>query len=191
MGEAAALVPVKAFGAAKLRLAAAMGASEREALARGMAETVVRAAAPLPVHVACDDLAVASWAEGVGAAIVWAPGTDLNGAVQKGFASLSGSGYEMVIVAHADLPHAQRLDRVLEGTASPGITVVPDRADDGTNVIAVPTSATGFTFSYGPASFTRHLSEAARVGHPARVLRIPDLQWDVDSPVDLLLPIVS
>lgn len=185
------LVPVKAFGAAKVRLAAAMGAGEREALARGMAEIVVRAAAPLPVHVACDDPAVASWAEGIGAAIVWAPGTDLNGAVQKGFACLAASGCEIVIVAHADLPHAQRLDRVLEGSAAPGITIVPDRADDGTNVIALPTSAAGFTFSYGPKSFARHLSEAARLGRAARVLRIPDLQWDVDSPDDLPLPVDS
>lgn len=191
MGEAAVLVPVKAFGAAKLRLSGALGAGEREALARGMAEVVVRAAAPLPVHVACDDPAVASWAEGIGAAIIWVPGTDLNGAVQKGFAYLATSGCETVIVAHADLPQAQRLDRLLEGVPSANITIVPDRADDGTNVIAIPATASGFIFSYGPASFGRHLSEAARLGHTVRVLRIPDLQWDVDSPEDLPLPVDS
>lgn len=182
---AAVLVPVKAFGAAKLRLQAALGANERVALARAMAEVVVAAAAPLPVFVVCDDEDVATWAEAAGAGIIWAPGTDLNGAVQKGFSDLSTAGFEMVIVAHGDLPHARRLDRVIEGTLSPRITLVPDRADDGTNVIALPAATTGFTFAYGPASFSRHMAEAERHGHSPRVLRLPDLQWDVDCPQDL------
>lgn len=182
---AAVLVPVKAFAAAKLRLRAALGESERVTLARSMAEVVVAAAAPLPAFVACDDDGVASWAEAMGAGIIWSPGTDLNGAVQKGFVDLSASGFEMVIVAHGDLPHAQRLDRVIDGTAGPCITLVPDRADDGTNVAAVPTAVAGFTFSYGAASFSRHLAEALRNGHPPRVLRLADLQWDVDAPEDI------
>lgn len=179
------LVPVKAFGAAKLRLETALSATERAALARAMAEVVVAAAAPLPVFVVCDDQDVATWAEAAGAGVIRAPGTDLSGAVQKGFGDLSTTGFETVIVAHGDLPHARRLDRVIEGTTSPRITLVPDRADDGTNVIAVPAAATGFTFAYGPGSFSRHMVEAQRHGHRPRVLRLPDLQWDVDCPEDL------
>lgn len=179
------LVPVKAFGAAKLRLGPALSATERVTLARAMAEVVVAAAAPLPVFVVCDDHEVATWGEGVGAGIIRAPGTDLNGAVQKGFADLTAMGFGIVIVAHGDLPHARRLDRVIEGTPSPRITLVPDRADEGTNVMAVPAGAAGFTFAYGPASFSRHMAEAHRHGHRPRVLRLRDLQWDVDCPEDL------
>jgi 2-phospho-L-lactate/phosphoenolpyruvate guanylyltransferase len=61
---------------------------------------------------------------------------------------------------------------------------VPDRRDDGTNVLAVPADA-GFRFAYGPGSFRRHTEEAARLGLPLRVLRPADLTWDVDVPADL------
>jgi 2-phospho-L-lactate guanylyltransferase len=87
-----------------------------------------------------------------------------------------------VTVAHADLPRAWGLDAV--GLA-PGITLVPDRFGNGTNVMVVPTSA-GFRFSYGPGSFARHLAEAERTGLPVRVLDLPDLAWDVDEPGDVV-----
>lgn len=182
--SAAVLVPVKAFAAAKVRLAPALAAPDRAALAQTMAEAVVAAAAPLPVAVACDDQGVAAWAEALGAAVIWSPRAGLNGAVQRGFAALGSEGFEVVVVSHADLPHARHLDRTL---GFDGVTLVPDRRDDGTNVIAVPT-ASSFRFAYGPSSFARHLAEAARVGCRVRVLRLPDLQWDVDTPDDLPLP---
>lgn len=183
--RAAVLVPVKAFADAKVRLSPALSAPERAALARTMAERLIAAANPIPVAIACEDRGVATWAEGQGASVVWTPDTDLNGAVQQGFDRLVDDGYDLVIVAHADLPHAQRLDRVVDFEQ---ITIVPDRRDDGTNVLAVPASARGFAFTYGPASFSRHLEQATRSHCGVRVLRLPDLQWDVDTPDDLPLP---
>jgi 2-phospho-L-lactate guanylyltransferase len=183
--RAAVLMPVKDFAAAKVRLAAALDARDREALARSMASRVVVAAAPMPVFVACDSPDVAMWAGTVGATVVWTPRLGLNGAVQHGFERLASEGFDVVVVAHADLPHASGLDRVVD--LEPGVAVlVPDRHDDGTNVLAVPASAAGaFTFAYGPGSFDRHVAEATRVGLTARVLRLPELQWDVDTPDDL------
>ena len=67
----------------------------------------------------------------------------------------------------------------------PGVTLVPDRYGNGTNVIALPTGA-GFRFSYGPGSFARHRAEAERLGLPVRVLDLPDLAWDVDEPADMV-----
>ena len=180
------LVPVKAFAAAKARLAPALAADERAALARTMAEAVLRAAAPLPVAVACDDDAVAAWARALGATVVWTPGLGLNGAVQAGFASLLADGAGLVVVAHGDLPQAIDLARFDDGF--PGITLVPDRHDDGTNVAVVPAAAAAFRFAYGVGSFARHLAEAERTGVPVRVVRAPELQWDVDTPHDLLTP---
>lgn len=189
MTNAVVLVPVKAFTDAKARLAPALSAADRAALARTMAERVVGAAAPLPVCVACDDEAVAAWAASVGASIEWTPGLGLNGAVQQAFAGLVGAGFDVVVVAHADLPHAAGLAR-LAGNPS-AVVLVPDRRDDGTNVLAVPSSAAsaGFTFAYGPGSFARHVAEAARVGLGVVVERLPELQWDVDTPDDL--PVIT
>jgi len=184
------LVPVKAFTAGKARLAPALDAAARADLARAMAEQVLRAAAPLPVAVACDDAEVATWARERGATIVWTPGVGLNGAVQQGSAELVADGADHVVVAHADLPRAAGLSRLVAPAPFDGVVLVPDRRDDGTNVAVIPATvlAAGFTFAYGVGSFARHRAEAARVGAAVRVARIAELQWDVDTPDDLVEP---
>lgn len=177
----AVLVPVKSFGEAKLRLAPALDASDRADLARAMATHVVTSAAPLPTAVVCDDADVAAWARDLGALVVWEPERGLNRAVEAGVARLGTGGARRVVVAHADLPEAGRLEWVARFA---GVTLVPDRGDNGTNVICVPADA-GFTFSYGPGSFSRHGGEAHRLGLPLRVVREPSLAHDVDLPADL------
>ena len=177
----AVLIPVKAFAEAKLRLAPALGAEERAALARDMATHVVQSAAPLPVAVVCDDNGVREWAESVGAEVVWRPGTGLNGAVRSGVDHLGDSGFDRVIVAHGDLPRAGSLAPLGDW---PGITLVPDRRNDGTNVIALPGDCP-FEFSYGRASFARHTAEAQRLGCSLRILRDPAFGLDIDLPADL------
>ena len=174
-------VPVKAFSRANGRLAPVLDAEARAALARIMADRVLAAAHGLPVTVACDDEEVAAWARAGGASVAWTPGTDLNGAVTAGVAGLAADGVARVVVAHADLPDAEDLRGVASGE---GVTAVPDRRDDGTNVLALPTGA-GFVFAYGPGSFHLHRAEAARLGLPFTVVRAQDLTRDVDSPDDL------
>jgi 2-phospho-L-lactate/phosphoenolpyruvate guanylyltransferase len=176
------LIPVKAFAEAKRRLDPALDEVERVALARAMADHVLSAAAPLPVAVVCDDNQVAEWARLRGALVIWEPGRGLNGAVEAGVAHLRDGGVDQVTVAHADLPRAAELASV--GVAG-GITLVPDRFANGTNVIALP-SASGFRFSYGPGSFARHRAEADRVGLSVHVLDRPDLAWDIDEPGDVV-----
>ncbi|MGH9209371.1 MAG: 2-phospho-L-lactate guanylyltransferase [Acidimicrobiales bacterium] len=184
MPSAAVVVPVKAFRAAKLRLAPALEPPARAALARGMADVVVAAAAPLPVVVVCDDEDVRTWADAAGADVVWCPGRGLNGAVADGVAWLRRHEVTTAIVAHADLPLATSLAWVAR---FPGVTLIPDRRRDGTNVAAVPTDA-GFQFAYGPGSFARHQAEAARLLLPVRVVHDGALGWDVDVPGDLAWP---
>jgi 2-phospho-L-lactate guanylyltransferase len=181
LGARAVLVPVKDFSVAKLRLAPALPPAERARLAQKMAEQVIRAAGSVPVAVVCDDTAVAAWARGLGALVVWAPERGLNHAVQDGVRQLTRLGVEHVTVAHADLPLADDLSWVGDWS---GVTLVPDRRDDGTTVIGLPADC-GFVFSYGPGSFRRHLAEAERLGLVARVVRSPALSWDVDVPGDL------
>jgi 2-phospho-L-lactate guanylyltransferase len=180
----AVLVPVKGFSVAKARLAAVLDPASRATLARDMADRVLLAARSLPVMVACDDDEVAAWAEAAGATVAWTAGLGLNGAVGAGVDILTAGGARRVVVAHADLPRARDLTVVAVGE---GVVAVPDRHDDGTNVLAIPTGA-GFEFAYGPASFARHTAEAARLGLDLSVLRPPDLTWDVDVPADLEHP---
>jgi 2-phospho-L-lactate guanylyltransferase len=182
--DAAVLVPVKDFRQAKVRLAGALAPDQRAALARSMATNVVAAARPLPVFVVCDDAEVAAWAEAFGAAVVWRPGLGLNGAVTDGVRWLGTEGFDRVTVAHGDLPLALDLAWI---AARPGLTLVPDRRDDGTNVVSVRTAA-GFTFAYGPGSFRRHAAIGRALGLPVRVVREPRLGWDIDEPADLVHP---
>ncbi len=175
------LVPVKAFGEAKARLAPTLDAAGRENLARVMATRVLAAARPLPVAVVCDDPDVASWALLHDAMVLPEPGRGLNGAVEAGVERLGAAGATEVLVVHADLPFAQKVAQL---AGFEGVTLVPDRRDDGTNVVCVPTGA-GFRFHYGPGSFARHRAEAQRLDLAWRVVRDPELTWDVDVPGDI------
>ncbi|HTT86592.1 MAG TPA: hypothetical protein VMF60_04435, partial [Acidimicrobiales bacterium] len=115
------------------------------------------------------------------------PRRGLNGAVESGVARLAGLGADEVMVAHGDLPLAHGLESL---AGYDGITLVPDRRDDGTNVVCLPARAP-FRFSYGPGSFLRHRAEARRLGLASRVVRHPDLAWDVDVPADIPAEFVS
>jgi 2-phospho-L-lactate/phosphoenolpyruvate guanylyltransferase len=181
LGPEVVLIPVKAFRQAKRRLGTTLGEPEREQLVRTMAAHVVSACAPLPVAVVCDDEPVAEWAEAHGATVVWAPGHGLNGAVRTGLDLLTSAGARWVTVAHGDLPRAKGI-----GTLPPfdGVTLVPDRRDDGTNVLRLP-AVPDFRFAYGPGSFRAHRAEATRLGLAVRVVRSPDLAYDVDWPADV------
>ena len=179
----AVLVPVKRFEEAKLRLAPALDGPARAALAREMAEQVLRAAAPSPVTVVCDDQGVADWAAAAGVGVLWTAGLGLNGAVAEGVRHLRDRGYERVVVAHADLPLAG--PGSLAALPRGGVVLVPDRHDDGTNVASVPASA-DFPWAYGPGSFRRHREAARALDLELTVVRDPALGWDVDTPEDLV-----
>jgi 2-phospho-L-lactate/phosphoenolpyruvate guanylyltransferase len=181
LGSQVVLIPVKSFTQAKRRLGASLLEPDRVALVRSMATKVVHACEPLPVAVVCDDADVAEWAIALGAAVLWEPGHGLNGAVRSGVDQLAEAGVAWVTVAHGDLPRAQGLGTL---DAFDGVTLVPDRVDDGTNVLRLPTSC-AFEFHYGPASFRTHRAEAVRLGLPVRVLRVPALAYDVDWPADV------
>ncbi len=179
--ETAVLIPVKAFAEAKLRLAPKLKASERADLARKMANHVVSCAKPLTVAIVCDDPEVRAWGKSIDAEVIWCPGTGLNGAVRKGVDHLHNAGFSHTIVAHGDLPLARSL--VPLGNW-PGITLVPDHRNDGTNVIALP-CASDFQFHYGAGSFQRHLHEAQSKKCSLQVLRDLSFGLDIDIPEDL------
>lgn len=184
--RAQVLVPVKAFHRAKQRLADHVAPEIRSRLARTMADSVLRAAAPLDVVVVCDDEDVRLWALDAGADVCWTPGRDLNAALTAAVDQAAGSGVERVVIAHADLPFATDLARFADGGLE-GVFIVPDRHGEGTNVMSLPT-APRFALSYGPGSRALHSQAAGDAG--LTVIEVVDaaLGWDIDEPMDLTPP---
>ena len=176
----AVLVPIKDFRHAKNRLSNRLDASERESLARTMARQVLEAAEGFSIHVVCDSEEVVVWAKSVGAEVIAVTQPGLNAAITEAMFEIADK-FTHAIIVHADLPHAKSLD----GIASPNaVSIVPDRHGRGTNVLSLPTG-TPFKFHYGDGSLFSHMDEAISQGLDLKVLQIPELQWDVDTPEDL------
>jgi 2-phospho-L-lactate/phosphoenolpyruvate guanylyltransferase len=129
------LIPIKAFSEAKKRLSSRVTSADRNALARAMAAQVIASARPMPTFVVCDDAEVGAWALDHGAFVLSEPGRGLNGAVAAGVSQLRERGFDRVVIAHSDLPLAIDLAWIANFE---GITIVPDRAASGTNVISIP-----------------------------------------------------
>ncbi len=178
---AAIVVPIKSFDLAKGRLSDALTPTKRAALAERMAATVLAARKGLPLWVVCDDEVVAEFATHHGARVLWRASAGLNTAVRDGADFVATKGFDRVIIAHADLPLASDLRWVASGD---GVTIVPDRRGDGTNVMCVPTGV-DFRFRYGIGSAAAHQTEAQRLGLELRVVPDERLGWDVDVPEDL------
>jgi 2-phospho-L-lactate guanylyltransferase len=181
--EAGVVLPLRSFSHGKARLEARLGRARREALVRDMADHVVRAARPMPVVVVTSAPEVIDWAAAHGLQCIDDPGT-LDGAASAGRDHLRSQGYGRVVIAHGDLPFARSLAEVSGDGADLTVVIVPSHRDDGTPVIAVPTDVP-FEFSYGPGSFTRHCEHTHALGLRLRVVRDPDLEFDVDEPDDL------
>jgi 2-phospho-L-lactate guanylyltransferase len=183
----AVLIPVKRFTSAKGRLTDVLSSAQRSDLARWMAARVVDVVAETPTFVACDDDEVASWARSRGAEVIWGAGLGLNGAVDDGVTRIAAEGFDQVLVSHADLPRPSRLLHVVRPG---GITLVPDRRHDGTNVMSFPT-ASPLAASYGGGSFARHLAQALEhSGVAVEVCHDPDLSLDLDTARDLAHPLI-
>jgi 2-phospho-L-lactate/phosphoenolpyruvate guanylyltransferase len=180
---AGVVVPVRAFALGKARLAERLTPAERTDLARRFASRVVTAAGALPTVVVSSAPEVRAWADELGVVTIADPGT-LDGAAEAGRSHLAELGCVRVVVAHADLPFARTLGPVAGDGDAPVMAIVPDHRDDGSPVLSLPVAAE-FRFSYGPGSFRRHVAEAERVGLSVRVVRDPDLAFDVDVPADL------
>ncbi len=177
------VVPIRAFALGKARLADHLTSEDRAELAQRLAECVVAAAADLPVLIVSSDDDVRRWAAARSLAILDDPGS-LDAAAAAGRSWLAAAGASRVVVAHADLPRATTFRRVIGDRGQPIVTLVPCHRDDGTPVLSVPAHGE-FTFRYGLGSFRRHAAEARRRGFAVRVVRDPDLAFDVDTPGDL------
>jgi 2-phospho-L-lactate guanylyltransferase len=182
---ASVVIPIRSFEAGKSRLGAELDAGRRAELLRAMAENVVAAAESMPVAVVSNAGEVRRWAAALGLIVLDDPGT-LDLAAAAGFGWAAAAGFGRVVVAHADLPLARSLAPVVTDGCRPVVTAVPCHRDDGTPVLSVPTTASGFVFAYGPGSFRRHAAAARAAGLAFRVRRDGRLGRDVDAPEDLV-----
>jgi len=180
----AVLLPVKGFSDAKARLEPVLSAENRASLAAFTAAGVLEAAEGVDTFVVCDNDEVAQWARERGAMVVRQHSAGLNGAVANGVDTATYKR-EWVLIAHSDLPFPEALLSVIDlDLVTTTVTIVPDRHLDGTNVLVVPERC-GFTFHYGPGSFSAHQAEAERIGLPVRVIQHEQLGLDIDTPEDL------
>ena len=183
----AVVVPVKAFDAAKARLHGALDDTERSRLARWTASRVIEAARPACTFVACDSDDVATLAESLGASVLWCPGLGLNGAIDHAVDTITGKGFDHVLVAHGDLPLADRLTRLAR---TGEVVIVPDRRREGTNVLVRP-CALDLRAAYGPGSYRTHLTAAIATGAPVHVRLDRRLALDIDTVDDCRHPLVA
>jgi 2-phospho-L-lactate guanylyltransferase len=184
----AVLVPVKRFTAAKGRLTGVLADDDRARLAEWMASGVLEVVAEIPTFVACDDREVADWATRMGAQVIWGADLGLNGAVDDGVRHIVSEGFDHVVVTHADLA---RPDALLDVARDGGITLVPDRRHDGTNVMSFPATHP-IEASYGGGSFARHLEQAlAWRSVPVEVRFDLHLSLDLDTARDLAHPLIQ
>ncbi len=178
-----AAIPIKPFGVAKRRLAGRLDAVTRSRVGRAIAARTAEAAtdAGALVAVVTSDDGVAGWARSHGyltidESAVAEPG--LNGAATAAMLEAARRQRSWAVI-HADLPLITPAALLPVFARARTTTVLVPSYDGGTNVVAGCGSA--FNFSYGPASFHRHLA-----AHPGSVVCIdPALALDLDNNVDL------
>jgi 2-phospho-L-lactate/phosphoenolpyruvate guanylyltransferase len=184
-----AILPVKSFGAAKQRLAPALGSGSRQALAQAMFADVLaslrRVAGLDSVAVVTADPVARAAARGERVLVL----RDTAQAGQSAAASIGISyalaeGFERVLLVPGDTPLLDP-DEVTELLAAPrSVSIAPDRHGTGTNalVLAPPDAIVP---SFGPGSLKRHVTAAAAAGVSDAVEEIPTLMLDVDTSADL------
>ena len=188
-----AVLPVKDLGDAKQRLGGLLDAAERRRLARAMAEDVLETLTRVPglaetIVVTRDDRAAALAARH-GARVLREPANEgQSAAVARAAAALEREGIQTLLQVPGDVPGA-RADEIAtaiagHGPGTPAVTLVPARDRRGTNcVLCSPPGV--LPFSFGHESFGPHCRAARALGIEPRIVPLPGLGLDIDTPDDL------
>ncbi|MCP5467090.1 MAG: 5-amino-6-(D-ribitylamino)uracil--L-tyrosine 4-hydroxyphenyl transferase CofH [Sinobacteraceae bacterium] len=185
MNGVCAIVPVRAGGVGKSRLAGVLSWPRRERLIEAMLDDVLaalRAARGIDaIVVVSPDLQQAP----AGTTLLRDRGEGLNTAVALALESLGGRFAAALVVA-ADVPRVStaEVETLLEACRDAEVGLVPDRRREGTNALWLrlpPRIAPDF----GGASFVRHRAAARDAGARLQVVDLPGLSHDVDRPADL------
>ena len=185
-----AAVPIKDLMHAKQRLVSVLTPAERGELARAMLHDVLQALAAAEldrVWVVTRDPAVTAIARGLGVEpLAEAENRGHTTAVALAQAEAARRGVGVFLTVPGDVPCVTAAElRQLASAAIEGVPAfAPSRSGLGTNGVALtPPGAMGLTF--GEPSFSRHLETARSHGLIPRVLALPGLGLDIDTPEDL------
>lgn len=173
-----AIVPLKAAGARKTRLAGTLDDEPRAALALDMASHVIATLAGVD---AISSVRVLSPAPCNMPGTLWVAdrGEGLNAELDRVYEGLAGKA---VLIIHADLPllRADDVAALLTAAEAAGAALAVDRHGTGTNAVAMR-EAVPAGFAFGPDSLARHLQ---RLPYAATVRR-EGLAVDIDTADDM------
>lgn len=188
-----AIVPVKPLSLAKSRLAQVLSDAAREALVQQMLEhtlQILREYRPSldGTLVVTSDPRVLSLAVRHAAVPLAETGGDgLNAALAQAIGEAGRRHAQGILVVPADLPmlSAIALREVLDQLPrAPGVVLVPDRRDEGTNALALRPCDV-IEPAFGAGSFHRHWAAARKRNAHIVIVRNAELALDVDTPEDL------
>lgn len=185
------VVPVKNFDAAKQRLADLLSPAERCELAavmladvlqavkhaRGVDKTVLVTKEPRAITLAYEfgaEIISEPFNQGETEAVALATGY----AVKRNASAMLVLPGDVPLVSHLDM------ETILHAGQSSDVVLVPSRDDHGTNgVLLRPPGVMPLRFGYD--SFRFHLETAQALGLHTEVLRLRNLDLDIDTPDDL------
>jgi 2-phospho-L-lactate guanylyltransferase len=185
------LVPVKDLTQAKARLSPLLSPAERYTLAAAMLDDVlmaIRQAATVEriALVTNDARALALAAQGGFEVVDEGTGRGETGAVEIAVKACLERGATSLAVIPGDIPliTAADVDCITEQGQRCDVVIVPSWDSRGTNAVLMrPPDALHLRF--GSWSFFPHVKQAIRKGCSYKVLRLPRLALDVDTPEDL------
>jgi len=184
---ACVLVAIKARARCKTRLGQALAPPARVQLVRSMLAAVLSAAQAAQT---VRQVIVVSPERDIIAAdvpVLADTGHCLNGALTQAHRMLREFGCRELVVLPADLPliSASDIDALVRAGRRGGFALAPDTNGTGTNALCLATAQL-FRFQFGVNSRKLHLDAAARNGLCGRLVHLPGLAFDVDSPADLI-----
>ncbi len=188
-----AVLPFKDLDDAKQRLGRVLDRFERQRLFRTMVEDVLEALAGVAaldqVMVVSRDPAAAALAERYGARVFReAENRGHTAAVSAAAIELATAGADGMFQVPGDVPlvTTAEIETVLDAHGeAPAVTFVPSRDRRGSNCV-VCSPPLVMPLDFGDNSFYPHLKSARERGLQAKVVALPGLGLDIDTPDDLV-----
>ncbi|MET1754695.1 2-phospho-L-lactate guanylyltransferase [Novosphingobium sp. RD2P27] len=182
-----ALIPVKAPGEGKSRLAGVLDAQARSRLVEAMLTQVVEAARGSPAIERVCLVSDPTRRNGDGATVIQDAGGGLNPALEAAVMALPAPAPDRILIVAADLPDLSSPElTMMARVASNVIAIAPDRHGAGTNALSLPFAiAPEFRFHFGTGSYAAHRAEALRFGYTVETMLSEGLEKDIDEPADL------
>ena len=197
------LIPAKPYTEAKSRLAPVLSLEQRMTLSRWLLERILRLALAAlgNVVVVSRDRALLAQARALGAWGLREARPGLNPALSQAARFAQVRGADGILVLPADLPRLTRqdLDALLAlGGVGAGVTpaptpilvIAPCRHGTGTNALLLRPPGL-IPFAFGPDSFAAHCAAARAAGVEPVVHRADGLAFDLDTPEDWELGIMT